>query len=79
MPLSFIILYNGVPHVRTSLLTPSLTIPFKDKKLLRGTYPQIVLLEMETRKLITLVFKVMLNRFEIDVLYISVKFAGGKK
>jgi len=41
---------NGRSHVRASLIGPSLTIPFKDNTLLLGTWQQIVLLEMDTRK-----------------------------
>jgi secondary thiamine-phosphate synthase enzyme len=40
---------NGHSHVRASLIGPSLTIPFKDKKLLLGTWQQIVFLELDTR------------------------------
>ena len=41
---------NGHSHVRASLVGPSLTIPFKDNKLLLGTWQQVVLLEMDTRR-----------------------------
>jgi secondary thiamine-phosphate synthase enzyme len=40
---------NGHSHVRASLLGPSLTVPFKNKGLMLGTWQQIVLLEMDTR------------------------------
>lgn len=40
---------NGHSHVRASLIGPSLTVPFKNKGLLLGTWQQIVLLEMDTR------------------------------
>ena len=40
---------NGHSHVRASLIGPSLTIPFKNKSLMLGTWQQIVLLEMDTR------------------------------
>jgi secondary thiamine-phosphate synthase enzyme len=40
---------NGHSHVKASLLGPSLTVPFKDKKLLLGTWQQIVFLELDTR------------------------------
>jgi thiamine phosphate synthase YjbQ (UPF0047 family) len=36
--------------VRASLIGPSLTVPFKDGEFLLGTWQQIVLLEMDTRK-----------------------------
>ncbi|MBI2675902.1 MAG: YjbQ family protein [Candidatus Aenigmarchaeota archaeon] len=38
---------NGHSHVRASLMGPSLTVPFKDKKLLLGTWQQIVLLDFD--------------------------------
>ena len=41
---------NGHSHVRASLVGPSLTIPFKANKLLLGTWQQVVLLEMDTRR-----------------------------
>jgi secondary thiamine-phosphate synthase enzyme len=40
---------NGHSHVRASLVGPSLTIPFKDKRLLLGTWQQIVVMEMDVR------------------------------
>jgi secondary thiamine-phosphate synthase enzyme len=40
---------NGHSHVRASLLGASLTVPFKNKSLMLGTWQQIVLLEMDTR------------------------------
>ena len=40
---------NGQSHVRASLLGPCLTVPFKNKGLMLGTWQQIVLLEMDTR------------------------------
>jgi secondary thiamine-phosphate synthase enzyme len=40
---------NGHSHVRASLIGPSLTVPFKNKSLMLGTWQQIVLLEMDTR------------------------------
>ena len=41
---------NGHSHVRASLVGPSLTIPFKNHNLMLGTWQQIVLIEMDTRK-----------------------------
>jgi secondary thiamine-phosphate synthase enzyme len=41
---------NGHSHVRASLVGPSLTVPFKDGRLLLGTWQQIVLVEMDTRQ-----------------------------
>ncbi len=40
---------NGHSHVRASLIGPSLTVPFKNKSLMLGTWQQIVLLEMDTQ------------------------------
>lgn len=40
---------NGHSHVRASLLGPSLTIPFKNKRLLLGTWQQIVFIELDIR------------------------------
>jgi secondary thiamine-phosphate synthase enzyme len=41
---------NGHSHIRASLIGPSLTIPFKDGKLMLGMWQQIVLFEMDTRQ-----------------------------
>ncbi len=40
---------NGHSHVRASLLGPSLVAPFKDGRLLLGTWQQIVLVDFDTR------------------------------
>lgn len=40
---------NGHSHVRASLVGPSLTIPFREKQLLLGTWQQIVLVEFDIR------------------------------
>ena len=40
---------NGSSHVRSTLVGPSLTIPFNDKKLILGTWQQICLLDFDTR------------------------------
>jgi len=40
---------NGHSHVRASLIGPSLTVPFKDKRLMLGVWQQIVVLEMDIR------------------------------
>jgi secondary thiamine-phosphate synthase enzyme len=40
---------NGSSHLRAALLGPSISIPFADRKLLLGTWQQIVLLEFDTR------------------------------
>jgi secondary thiamine-phosphate synthase enzyme len=40
---------NGYSHVRASLLGPSLTVPFVNKKLTLGTWQQIVLVDFDNR------------------------------
>lgn len=40
---------NGHSHCRASLLGPSLTVPFTQKKLLLGTWQQIVFVELDVR------------------------------
>ena len=40
---------NGHSHVRASLLGPSLTIPFRQSRLLLGTWQQIVLIDFDNR------------------------------
>ena len=40
---------NGYSHVRASLLGPSLNIPVANKKLLVGSWQQIVLLDFDNR------------------------------
>lgn len=40
---------NGHSHVRASLLGPSLTIPFRERRLLLGTWQQIVLIDFDNR------------------------------
>ncbi len=40
---------NGHSHVRSSLIGPSITIPFIGGQLMLGTWQQIVLIEMDTR------------------------------
>ncbi len=40
---------NGHSHIRSSLIGPSLTIPFTGGQLMLVTWQQIVLLEMDTR------------------------------
>jgi secondary thiamine-phosphate synthase enzyme len=40
---------NGHSHVRASLLGPSLAVPFRDGRLLLGTWQQIVLVDFDTR------------------------------
>jgi secondary thiamine-phosphate synthase enzyme len=40
---------NGHSHVRASLLGPSLIVPFREGRLLLGTWQQIVLVDFDTR------------------------------
>ena len=40
--------YNGHSHVRASLLGPSITVPFKEKKLTLGVWQQIVFIDFDT-------------------------------
>jgi len=40
---------NGHSHVRASLLGPSITVPFKDRKLTLGTWQQIAFVELDVR------------------------------
>ena len=40
---------NGHSHVRASLIGPSLTIPFVDRKPTLGTWQQIVFIELDVR------------------------------
>ena len=40
---------NGHSHVRASLLSASLTVPFMNKRLSLGTWQQIVLLDFDNR------------------------------
>ena len=40
---------NGHSHVRSSLLGPSLVVPFVNKKLTLGTWQQIVLVDFDVR------------------------------
>jgi len=48
---------NGHSHVRASLIGPSLTVPFRDRRLNLGTWQQIVFVELDirprTRQIIT--------------------------
>jgi secondary thiamine-phosphate synthase enzyme len=40
---------NGYSHVRASLLGASLTVPFNNKRLMVGTWQQIVLVDFDNR------------------------------
>jgi len=39
---------NGHSHVRASLMGPSLSIPITDRKIIHGTWQQIVFVELDT-------------------------------
>ncbi len=41
---------NGSSHVKASIIGPSLLVPFKNGKLLLGTWQQIVVVNFDTRK-----------------------------
>ncbi len=38
---------NGKSHIRATIIGPELTVPFKDGKLLLGTWQQIVLIDFD--------------------------------
>jgi secondary thiamine-phosphate synthase enzyme len=38
---------NGHSHVRAALLGPSLTVPFNDRRLVLGTWQQVVFVELD--------------------------------
>lgn len=40
---------NGHSHVRASLIGPSLTVPFRDGRLLLGTWQQVVFIELDNK------------------------------
>jgi secondary thiamine-phosphate synthase enzyme len=40
---------NGHSHVRAALLGPSITVPFTDKRLLLGTWQQVIFVDFDTR------------------------------
>ena len=41
---------NGYSHVRASLLGASLVVPFSDKRLMLGTWQQIILVDFDNRR-----------------------------
>lgn len=41
---------NGHSHIRASLLGPSVVIPFRDKRLLLGTWQQIIFVDFDVRR-----------------------------
>lgn len=40
---------NGFSHVRASMMGPGVTLPFKDRKLILGTWQQIVVIDHDNR------------------------------
>ena len=40
---------NGHSHLRASLVGPSLTVPFKNKQLILGTWQQIIFIDFDNR------------------------------
>ncbi|MBN1455964.1 MAG: YjbQ family protein [Methanomicrobia archaeon] len=41
---------NGHSHIRAAFLGPSLTVPFKDRSMLLGTWQQVVFIELDVRR-----------------------------
>lgn len=41
---------NGHSHVRASFLGPSLTVPFGNKRMLLGTWQQVVFIELDNKR-----------------------------
>ncbi len=41
---------NGAAHILASIIGPSVVVPFKDGKLLLGTWQQIVVINFDTRR-----------------------------
>ena len=41
---------NGHSHVRASFLGPSLTVPFRNKTLMLGTWQQVVFVELDNKR-----------------------------
>jgi secondary thiamine-phosphate synthase enzyme len=41
---------NGHSHVRASFLGPSLTVPFRNSKMLLGTWQQVVFIELDNKR-----------------------------
>ncbi|MCK6627589.1 MAG: secondary thiamine-phosphate synthase enzyme YjbQ [Anaerolineae bacterium] len=41
---------NGFSHVRAALLGPSLSVPFTNKRLMLGTWQQIVFIDFDNRR-----------------------------
>lgn len=40
---------NGHSHLRASLVGPSITVPFKDKDLILGTWQQVIFIDFDNR------------------------------
>jgi secondary thiamine-phosphate synthase enzyme len=40
---------NGHSHVRASLIGPDITMPVRDRKIVRGTWQQLIFLELDAR------------------------------
>ena len=41
---------NGHSHIRASFLGPSLTVPFRNNKMLLGTWQQVVFVELDNKR-----------------------------
>ena len=40
---------NGFAHIRAAMLGPSLTVPFRDQRLMLGTWQQVVMVDFDNR------------------------------
>ncbi|HDS44963.1 MAG TPA: YjbQ family protein [Methanomicrobia archaeon] len=41
---------NGHSHIRAAFLGPSLTVPFKDQRMLLGIWQQVIFVELDVRR-----------------------------
>ncbi len=41
---------NGLSHVKASIIGPSVVIPFHNRKLILGTWQQVVIINFDTRR-----------------------------
>ena len=57
---------NGYAHLRSSLIKPSFTIPFKNCRLLLGTWQQVVFIDFDNRP----------RRRELVVQFMGIRKAG---
>ena len=57
---------NGYAHLRSSLIKPFFTVPFKNSRLLLGTWQQVVFIDFDNRP----------RRRELVVQFIGIRKAG---